>query len=1104
MRTIGDWELLQDYVQTRSEAAFAELVRRHIDWVYSVAVRRVYEPQLAEDVVQAVFALLARKASSLRPGTTLAGWLFRSTCFVGKCCLRAERRRKNREQTASAMMTTGEDDHPEPRWEQLEPHLDQAVAALNTADRSAVLLRFYQKKSFSEVGRQLGISEEAAKKRVSRTVDRLRGILTRRGASLGVAALAGLLVEKAVQAAPIHLSASVVKASQVGSSAALPQLAHDTLNAWRWVTLRQSFLVGVSAVVLVLFWNGFGGSKLVQQNGWQLRRTQLSVAASRSSNSAVAATEMNLNALSDAPKFLFRAIAADTGKGIQVAWVPVSYVADGEWTRREDLVTDTNGFCGVPLPRGKLSRLDVGVLQDGFVEKFYTWRDDSGVPLPLVYVLRLERAVAVGGHVQDSSGLAISNAQVGFSFYGTGDATFREPAAERLGFVGEPVTASKTDAQGNWRCALTPPGYTDFSIVVQHPSYVERTFAAQTTTESVTGGVRMNDLLNGKSVMILDPGFQLRGFVLDDAGNPLSGARVSSMNNLNFRQDGEKTEANGAFCINSLARGTAQISAWAKGFAPALQSVQVTANSREVVFRLNRGNRVPIRITDQDGTGIPGAGATVDLPISHNAQFNVTTDPKGRAVFEGIPTNALGGLFCHIGAKGYFYLRDVKLDPGQGESRIQLIKSLHVSGTVVDADTGEAVMDFKAIPCRGEDSSGYDLSETKHGLVGAYTVDFSEPGPPFRVRVEAEGYEPAMSPCMADYPSQQEQNFQLRRKSKGRAICGRVLLPGGQPAANTQVALLTFEQGATLYHGTFKRNDGSILTTTDAQGEFKFDPDPQAHTLVAADPSNGFGLLRLHTSTQPFEVQLQPWGRLEGRVMLSGRPAPHEQVFINFELPAYRSVRDGLYAASDFTTTDADGHFGCELVRPGDVTLFLSQGSGRPLSHQTVAEVHCGETSQVQIGGDGRLVTGKFVMSDGRKVDWTTQLMIGSLATNLKTPATQPPPDSHDFAARVKLLEFFDQSKEWRAYERAAGSFPLQVAADGSFTADSIPPGAYRLTARIADSSDGGDITGDVFRRMRRKILASFTEDVLVPGPPDDSTAVDLGTFRVTPKSLGP
>ena len=143
-------------------------------------------------------------------------------------------------------------------------------------------------------------------------------------------------------------------------------------------------------------------------------------------------------------------------------------------------------------------------------------------------------------------------------------------------------------------------------------------------------------------------------------------------------------------------------------------------------------------------------------------------------------------------------------------------------------------------------------------------------------------------------------------------------------------------------------------------------------------------------------------------------------------------------------------------------------------------------------------------MSDGRKVNWTTRLMVGSLNTNLKKPAIQPPSDSHDFSGRLKLLEFFDQSEEWRAYERAAGSFPLQVAADGSFTTESILPGAYRLTAVIADSPDNSDDTGDVFRRMRRKILASFTEDVLVPGTPDDSTVFDLGTFRITPKPASP
>src|ERR1017187_9972111 len=151
MRTMGDWELLQDYVKIRSEAAFTELVQRNIDWIYSLALRRVGNPQLAQDVVQSVFALLARKAGSMRAGTVLGGWLFRSTCFVAKCSLRAERRRKSREEIASAMMTTAQTDETEIYWERLAPHLDDAVASLSEADRSLVLLRFYQRKSLSEV-----------------------------------------------------------------------------------------------------------------------------------------------------------------------------------------------------------------------------------------------------------------------------------------------------------------------------------------------------------------------------------------------------------------------------------------------------------------------------------------------------------------------------------------------------------------------------------------------------------------------------------------------------------------------------------------------------------------------------------------------------------------------------------------------------------------------------------------------------------------------------------------------------------------------------------------------------------------------------------------
>jgi RNA polymerase sigma factor (sigma-70 family) len=253
---MGDWELLQAYANSHSEAAFAELVRHHLDWVYSVALRHVGDPQLAEDVVQSVFVLLARKARELRPGTLLGGWLFRTTCHVAAHARRAEQRRKSREATACTMsQDTAAPDTDEMLWEQLAPHLDQAVAALPQADRSAVLLRFYEKMPLRQVGEQLGVSEEAAKKRVSRAVEKMRDFLNQRGVKLTGIALAAFLAEKTVQAASASLAGATLKISMAAASASastlLPQLAQETLRAWHLARLKLAAGLGAASLAVL-------------------------------------------------------------------------------------------------------------------------------------------------------------------------------------------------------------------------------------------------------------------------------------------------------------------------------------------------------------------------------------------------------------------------------------------------------------------------------------------------------------------------------------------------------------------------------------------------------------------------------------------------------------------------------------------------------------------------------------------------------------------------------------------------------------------------------------------------------------------------------------
>lgn len=210
-----DEQLLQQYTRERSESAFGELVTRHIDLVYSVALRVVVgDSHLAQDVT---FIDLARKAWRLPRNVVLAGWLHRHTCYTADTAIRTERRRRIREQTAMEMRAL--DDNTEPPWERIAPHLDDALNQLTASDRNAIALRFLKRQDFRAVGVALGISEDAAQKRVSRALEKLRGVLSRRGAVLTATALTSLLTAGAVTAAPTGLAVSATAAALAASTA---------------------------------------------------------------------------------------------------------------------------------------------------------------------------------------------------------------------------------------------------------------------------------------------------------------------------------------------------------------------------------------------------------------------------------------------------------------------------------------------------------------------------------------------------------------------------------------------------------------------------------------------------------------------------------------------------------------------------------------------------------------------------------------------------------------------------------------------------------------------------------------------------------------------
>jgi len=241
MNSQTDQQLLGEYTEHRSESAFTELVQRHIDFIHSAALRLVRDAHLAEDVTQAVFVALAQNARSLTERPVLAGWLHRTAQNLAANVVRSDVRRRAREQQAVAMneLFNHESD---PTWADVAPHLDAALGDLNDTDRDALLLRYFDHKSAREIAQLLGISDEAAQKRVHRAVERLRERFAQRGVAVGASGLVALVCLNAVQAAPAGLALKISAAAVLVGTAAHTSTVLASAKIIAMTTLQKSIV----------------------------------------------------------------------------------------------------------------------------------------------------------------------------------------------------------------------------------------------------------------------------------------------------------------------------------------------------------------------------------------------------------------------------------------------------------------------------------------------------------------------------------------------------------------------------------------------------------------------------------------------------------------------------------------------------------------------------------------------------------------------------------------------------------------------------------------------------------------------------------------------
>ncbi len=1055
MHTMSDWELLQTYAKNRSDAAFAELLSRHLDWVYSAAFRQTRDPHLAEDVTQAVFVLLARKAGHLRPGTILSGWLFRTTRFVASRALRTEYRRKAREQTAVTMSPTTSSDENENLWSQLTPHLDQAVAALSETDRIAILLRFYEKKPLREVGERLGVSEEAAKKRVARAIEKLRDFITRRGVVLGGAGLSVALAERTVQAAPSTLPVTVLKASvaSVSASATLPQLARETLNAWRWSKLK--LVAGIAAVSVT------GAVLIFNVVPWREYNTTSPSPPDKTVAVAARAADVGAETIPQPTN------AATTTNGVASKRIIDIHVVETETKQplsgvefdifglnREGTTgrTDKDGSYKIQLPQQDPEFLEVIANKTGFVSKVVWWHTRAGTfHLPPDFTFKLEPATSIGGIVQDEQGQPIPGVSVsiGLGWSNMGGAT-----EEVYSFGGDRVL---TDANGRWRSDQVPADLSRVYVGFTHPDYFART--SQPPAE------KLRDMTG---VTVMKKGLVLEGIVLGDNDQPIEGATVwqgpqcclAGVSPL-------KTDSAGRFRLTNIAPGPMVLTFQAEGRAPELTTVDVNTQTPPLEIHLAKGNIIRGRVVDVEGHPVAHAWVMSDRWRQYRTLgWQTGTDIEGRFVWSNAPPDEIQ---VAIGKEGFISINMPdsmpSLKPSEEEAVITLLPMLHVHGTVVDADTGESVGKIRVIPGSTMMGDTNAPSWNEYGAVtstnGQYEIAFDQLQGGVRfdtngsaffdqnaadiIRVEADGYDPATSRPFKPAEGKVAFDFQLE---KGHWLSSAVRAIDGAALEDAEVSLST--DWMHVQH-----------TKTDADGVFRF-PQPQTDYSVMVTHARGFALVTSGQLAVSSTIVAQPWGRIEGTLRIGTETGANQTIV------ARVAGKGNSYEVT--TETDEQGSFMISRVPP-TLVRFCRQTPINPRPFTRLyrgdlgtAEVQPGQTTRVALGGTGRTVIGRAVLpqSYGNVVDWKYAVI------SLSAPSSTT--------------------------EQQTAPYQTMVDDEGRFHIDDVAPGSYRLDISASDPPQNAlQVEGLPF--------VTLTRDITIPPSTTGNTdgLIDLGDIELHP-----
>ncbi|MBN1359266.1 MAG: carboxypeptidase regulatory-like domain-containing protein [Sedimentisphaerales bacterium] len=691
--------------------------------------------------------------------------------------------------------------------------------------------------------------------------------------------------------------------------------------------------------------------------------------------------------------------------------------------------------------------LSVRASKEGLVPVQAAWRlTEPSVTLPDKYTLAMEPGTTIGGIIQNEQGEPIEGATV----YLLVPSDSASGQIERISIYDHPVT---TDARGCWRCDIMPAKLNEIWIRLAHPDYVSDEMFGSTPKPPLE---KLRDLTG---VMIMKKGVTVTGRVLDADGRPIADATVAQgSDRFGTHYPSTTTDAEGRFKFANAEPTQMILTVQASGYAPDLKQIAVNKDLEPVEFRLARGRTLRGRVVDPQGDPIAGAFVAADKWRGHRSlRWRVDTDADGRFQWDEAPSDE---VLIDMGKRDYMSVRRHGLTASEQEYTITMHPVLRVKGRVVDEETGVPIPAFTTYP--GIDwGNGQAVSwQRRSGTPcadGAFEMTFSEPRLAHLILVEAEGYLPGVSRRFEDTEGQVTYDFSLK---KGRGLSGTVRQPDGRPAVDTEVILCTPSRALYISNGRNLQARDTISVQTGEAGRFSFPPQADPYCLVAISDAGYAQVSEEDLKASP-DVTLQPWGRIEGKVMIGSQPGVGETVRVSFDRP---SETTGPRVAFDCSAVgDKDGGFVLDRVPAGQARISREVRISDRMSaytHSSPIEIKSGQTTTVTVGGMGRPVVGRVAIPDPvrDKIDWTT------VECSVRSQSPQ---------STYRLLR-------------------ATVERDGSLRADDVPAGDYCLHFSVYTPATTP-------RGFRGELLGSLVHPFTVPEMPGGRSddALDLGLLTL-------